>query len=149
MRESFTAVLERNRTLAGEFATEPYEAAWAAEARWFVRTLKRTGSGTRLRVTTQISPDGLHWCDLDAGREITGDLDYDVWRRGVGAGLLRHPRAAIFSHYVAINAAVSCVTGADEVLSFRPDHCSITTFAIESGRLQLIDYGREAETQVL
>ncbi|MWA03336.1 hypothetical protein F8568_023740 [Actinomadura sp. LD22] len=74
MRESFTAVLERNRTLAGEFATEPYEAAWAAEARWFVRTLKRTGAGTRLRVTTQISPDGLHWCDLDAEREITGDL---------------------------------------------------------------------------
>ena len=60
MRESFTAVLERNRTLAGEFATEPYEAAWAAEARWFVRTLKRTGSGTRLRVT-----------NVSTGRSVT------------------------------------------------------------------------------
>ncbi|WP_026406194.1 hypothetical protein [Actinomadura rifamycini] len=74
MRESFTAVLERNRTLAGEFATEPYEAAWAAEARWFVRTLERTGAAARMRVTTQVSPDGLHWCDLDAEREIAGDL---------------------------------------------------------------------------
>lgn len=58
MRESFTAVLERNRTLAGEFATEPYEVAWAAEARWFVRTLERTGTGARMRVTTQVSPTG-------------------------------------------------------------------------------------------
>ncbi|GGV28328.1 hypothetical protein GCM10010182_59140 [Actinomadura cremea] len=74
MRESFTAVLERNRTLAGEFATEPYEVAWAAEARWFVRTLERTGAGTRMRVTAQISPDGLHWCDLGAEREVSGDL---------------------------------------------------------------------------
>ena len=87
MRESFTAVLERNRTLAGEFATEPYEAAWAAEARWFVRTLKRSDTGTRLRVTTQISPDGLHWCDLDAGREITGDLE--SWESAGFGGWLR------------------------------------------------------------
>ncbi|GAA4056314.1 hypothetical protein [Actinomadura miaoliensis] len=75
MRESFTAVLERARTLSGEFATEPYEAAWAAEARWFVRTLERTHPGARLRVTTQISPDGLHWCDLEPAREVTDDLE--------------------------------------------------------------------------
>lgn len=75
MRESFTAVLERARTLTGEFATEPYEVAWAAEARWFVRTLERTDPGTRLRVTTQISPDGLNWCDLDPARELAGDLE--------------------------------------------------------------------------
>jgi hypothetical protein len=87
MRESFTAVLERNRTLAGEFATEPYEVAWAAEARWFVRTLERTGAGTRMRVTTQVSPDGLHWCDLDDEREVSGDLA--TWESSGCGGWLR------------------------------------------------------------
>lgn len=87
MRESFTAVLERNRTLEGGFATEPYEAAWAAEARWFVRTLDRSASGARIRVTTQVSPDGLHWCDLDGEREITGDLA--SWESAGFGGWLR------------------------------------------------------------
>jgi len=87
MRESFTAVLERSRTLSGEFATEPYEAAWAAEARWFVRTLDRSGPATRLRVTTQISPDGLNWCDLDSERVVSGDLE--SWTSGEFGGWLR------------------------------------------------------------
>jgi hypothetical protein len=65
MRESLTVVLERNTLLCGNFATEPYEAAWASEARWFVRVLDLRGSETRLEARTQISPDGLHWCDLD------------------------------------------------------------------------------------
>ncbi|MFC5753454.1 hypothetical protein [Actinomadura rugatobispora] len=87
MRQSFTAVLERNRTLSGEFATEPYEVAWAAEARWFVRTLERSEPGVRLRVTTQVSPDGLHWCDLDAARELEGDLA--TWTSAEFGGWLR------------------------------------------------------------
>ncbi|MDR3081185.1 MAG: hypothetical protein LBV60_09715 [Streptomyces sp.] len=65
MRQSFTAVIERNATLTGEFTTEPYEAAWAREARWFVRVLDSSGRSPRVLVRTQISPDGLHWCDLE------------------------------------------------------------------------------------
>jgi hypothetical protein len=62
MQQSLSVVLERNARLSGEFATEPYEAAWAREARWFVRALDLSGT---LEAATQISPDGLHWCDLD------------------------------------------------------------------------------------
>lgn len=65
MRQSLTVVLERNRLLTGAFATEPYEVAWAREARWFVRILELRGAQARIEATTQISPDGLHWCDLD------------------------------------------------------------------------------------
>ncbi|GAA2120242.1 hypothetical protein [Streptomyces synnematoformans] len=72
MRQSFTAVIERNATLAGEFTTEPYEAAWAREARWFVRVLGATRRA-RMLMRTQISPDGLHWCDLDGGTEQSVD----------------------------------------------------------------------------
>lgn len=70
MRQSLTAVLERNAELSGEFATEPYEVAWATEARWFVHTLQRAGDRTRVRLVTQVSPDGLTWCDLDDWREL-------------------------------------------------------------------------------
>jgi hypothetical protein len=62
-RQSYTAVLERNAVWADAFATEPYEAAWAGEAIFFVRALEATGvpAGTGARV--QISPDGIRWCD--------------------------------------------------------------------------------------
>ena len=81
--------------------------------------------------------------------EVQGDLDYDAWRRSVGQALLTKPGAAVFSHFVAINAAVSCVTGEEQVLSFRPDHVSISVFEAERGVLALIERGPEAATQVL
>ena len=87
-----------------------------------------------------------------AGRwpEIVGDLDYDVWRRGVAKAVAGYPGTAVFSHYVAINAAVSTAEGTDLVMGFRPDHCSIQTFeAGADGALILIARGREAATQVL
>lgn len=62
MRQSFTAVLERNQTYGQDFATEPYEAAWAGEARWFVRVLELAGRDVSLMCWPEISPDGLHWC---------------------------------------------------------------------------------------
>ncbi len=63
MRQSFTAVVERNVTWQGDFAVEPYEVAWATEAIYFVRILDGDNipAGTLVRV--QISPDGIHWCD--------------------------------------------------------------------------------------
>jgi hypothetical protein len=64
MRTSHTAVLERNGTFTEDFFTEPYEAGWASEARWFVRTLD-IGQQTQLRFVSQLSPDGLVWCDDD------------------------------------------------------------------------------------
>ena len=65
MQQSLTVVLERNARLSGAFATEPYEVAWAREARWFIRVLDIEGADTRLQASTQISPDGLYWCDMD------------------------------------------------------------------------------------
>ncbi|MDX3004531.1 hypothetical protein PWY87_22775 [Kribbella solani] len=62
MRQSLTAVLERDTTFGTGFATEPYEVAWASEARWFVQHVGGTGTATYV---TQVSPDGITWCDLD------------------------------------------------------------------------------------
>ena len=62
LRRSFTAVVERNVRWQGDFASEPYEAAWASEAIFFVRALSDViGTGGKARV--QISADGIRWVD--------------------------------------------------------------------------------------
>jgi broad specificity phosphatase PhoE len=53
---------------------------------------------------------------------------------------------AIFSHFVAINAAVGAATGDDAVISFRPGNASITILETDGAALRLIELGREAET---
>jgi len=58
MRQSFTAVLERNITFSETLVSEPYEVAWAREARVFVRALDLTGT---LEAWAEISPDGQCW----------------------------------------------------------------------------------------
>jgi broad specificity phosphatase PhoE len=55
----------------------------------------------------------------------------------------------VFSHYVAINAAVSKLTGVDQVLAFRPDHASITVLETDGETVRLVEKGAEAATQVL
>ena len=79
MRQSQTAVLERNTTLTGEFATEPYEAAWAGEARWFVQVLDRSTEDAGLTLTAQVSPDGLTWCDHDGDAHRTEGRELTTW----------------------------------------------------------------------
>lgn len=81
--------------------------------------------------------------------EVQGDLDYVAWTQGVAAALRDYPGAAVFSHFVALNAAVGVATGQGEVMAFRPDHCSRTVFEIDGDRLILVEKGREAQSQVL
>ena len=62
MRQSHTAVVERNQLWEGDFITEPYEVGWSREAIFFVQVLRAEGS-PEIRAKVQISPDGIHWCD--------------------------------------------------------------------------------------
>jgi broad specificity phosphatase PhoE len=55
----------------------------------------------------------------------------------------------ICTHYIAINVAVGTAQQRDEVLCFRPDHASVTVLDSDRGRLQLVELGREAVTEVL
>ena len=63
MKTSFTAVIEQANSYSADFETEPYETAWADEARWFVRVLELDGEQSQVVFHPQISPDGLVWCD--------------------------------------------------------------------------------------
>jgi hypothetical protein len=89
MQQSLTVVLERNARLSGAFATEPYEVAWAREARWFIRVLGTEGVDVQLNAITQISPDGLHWCDLDEDRATASEPGLVSWPVREFGGWLR------------------------------------------------------------
>jgi broad specificity phosphatase PhoE len=81
--------------------------------------------------------------------DIEGDLDYDAWRRQVLTAVASRPGAAVFSHFVAINAALTALAGEPQVITLRPDHASISVFELSDGVLTLVERGREAPTQVL
>lgn len=70
MRHSQTAVLERGYSFDSEFTTEPYEAPWASEARFFVQALN-IDEDARVELQMQISPDGLQWCDAENVEPVT------------------------------------------------------------------------------
>ena len=87
LRRTFTAVLEKGATFTADFQTEPYEAGWALEARWFVRVLEAS-PGTTVALTPQISPDGLFWCDegsppvtLESGMSSLALANFGSWLR--------------------------------------------------------------------
>jgi len=71
MRNAYTAVIARGDVWEGMVHTEPYEAAWAAEAVFFVRVMEVTGApGGVAMAQVQISPDGLHWVNEGASMDI-------------------------------------------------------------------------------
>ena len=93
MRHFQTAVLERHACYDGDFATEPFEAGWASEALFFIRTEAITGTNPLLRARVQISADGIHWVDEGTSFDAIGACgDYFVrvsrfggWLRLAGA----------------------------------------------------------------
>ena len=89
LRRSLTAVLEKNSTFESDFETEPYEVAWASEARWFLRIFEISGT---LRVYAQVSPDGLEWC-------AEGSPALEIREKGLYSFSLRD-----FGHWLRIAA---------------------------------------------
>lgn len=104
---------------------------------------------TPAALTAEQRPAWLREAFQGRWADIRGDLDYEDWRRRAAGSLLARRRAAVFSHYVAINAVMSLLAGDDRVLVFRPDHASITTLETDGSRLVLVEAGREASTGVL
>jgi len=88
------------------------------------------------------------WSDLQA-RAPPGSPDYLAWRESLLGALRALPQdSVVFTHFIAINAAVAAAQGRDEVVCFRPDHASITCLDARDGRFQVLQLGREADTAV-
>lgn len=74
----------------------------------------------------------------------------EAWARSVLATVDAMPRdAAVFSHFVAINAVVGLLSGDDRMLVFRPGHCSITRLERRGGKLQVVERGQEGALVLL
>jgi len=74
LRQSYTAVVERNVQWSGTFSTEPYECAWASEAIFFIRALDIDGERL-VEAEVQISPDGIHWVNEGSMIVLPQQLD--------------------------------------------------------------------------
>ncbi|SDL65748.1 hypothetical protein [Tessaracoccus oleiagri] len=53
-----TSVLTRRVRIDDDYVTLPYEAGWASEAVFFVQV---EGAHPDLRLTAEVSPDGINW----------------------------------------------------------------------------------------
>jgi len=89
MRQSHTAVVERNVEWTGLFFTEPYEASWATEGIFFVRQLDADRFSTPIPLRVQISPDGIHWCDEGTEFSLSPTAELSWTRVGHFGGWLR------------------------------------------------------------
>ena len=74
---------------------------------------------------------------------------YTTYRDGVVARVAAIERdTVVFSHFVAINVLIGHCAGDDRLLLRRLDNCSVTTFAVDGGRLELVEGGHEADTLI-
>jgi broad specificity phosphatase PhoE len=77
------------------------------------------------------------------------DRDLQYWRLAVIEALLSiETDTVVFSHYIAINAAVGHATDDNRVVCFRPNNASITVLETDGNRTSLISRGDEAHTRV-
>lgn len=84
--------------------------------------------------------------DAMAGEWSTMEgIDGLAWRRSVAEALLEAQDTAVFTHFVAINAAVATALQSAAVLTFRPAPGSVTTLRIEGGRLHVERLGHEID----
>lgn len=108
------------------------------------------------RVAEIPSPPGLGLAErgawLQAAMQSTWsalDPVFLRWRDDVVAALQAlQADTIVFSHFVAINAAVGAAMGDDRMVVFRPDNCSETVLETAGGRLRLVSLGAEGETKV-
>jgi len=88
MRNFYTANLDTYLDIEKEYATEPYEAAWASEALFFIRVDKAPKDAKGFSAAVQISVDGITWVDEGAHFEnVSGEGDYFVRVRHFGGWL--------------------------------------------------------------
>ena len=90
------------------------------------------------------------WTELSSDPESAG-IDFARWQSDVVAALITLGKSqdiVVFSHFIALNVAYCAATGADQIVAFRPDNCSVSVFETDGTALTLLTQGHEADTQV-
>jgi broad specificity phosphatase PhoE len=103
-----------------------------------------------IRFPSETPADRVHWLkEVMVDQWPNLDQDLQQWRREVVEALLSIATdTVVFTHYIAINAAVGHATEDDRVRSFSPDNASITIMETGEDGLYLVEKGLEADTRV-
>jgi len=103
-----------------------------------------------IRFPSETPADRVRWLkEVMLDQWINLDPDLQQWRREVIETLLAiETDTVVFTHFIAINAAVGHATGDDRVVSFSPSNASITVLETDGSKLFLVAHGEEAETRV-
>jgi broad specificity phosphatase PhoE len=83
------------------------------------------------------------WATLQANAP-PGSPNYAGWRSAlIDAIRAMAGDAVLFSHFIAINVVVGAARKSEQVLSFRPDHVSVTKIDVGEGGISIASLGRE------
>ena len=108
---------------------------------------KRVGE---IRFPCETPADRIQWLKevmVDQWQNL--DPDLHQWRREVIEALLTiETDTVVFTHYIAINAAVGHAIDDERIVSFSPDNASISVLETDGNKLCLVARGEEASTRV-
>ncbi|MCP4624925.1 MAG: histidine phosphatase family protein, partial [bacterium] len=109
---------------------------------WNIKPVTEDRVG-EIRFPSETPSDRIHWLkEVMADQWPVLDQDLRQWRREVIDAMLSVDKdTAIFTHYIAINAAVGHAIEDDRVVSFSPDNASITILETNGSNLCLVERG--------
>jgi len=129
--------------------TRARETAMPLAKIWHIEPVIKERVG-EIRFPSETPADRIRWLKevmVDQWPNLDRDLQH--WRREVIEALLSIATdTVVFTHFIAINAAVGHATEDDRVISFSPDNASITILETKGNELCLVERGGEAETRV-
>jgi broad specificity phosphatase PhoE len=116
---------------------------------WKTQPVIEEGLG-EIRFPSETPADRITWLkEIMIDRWPNLDRDLQQWRRQVIEALVSiECDTVVFTHYIAINAAVGHAIGDERVVSFSPDNASITVMKTAGNQLCLVARGEEADTRV-
>lgn len=151
-RQAFAAAEQLARAGAKWAVTSPLARSreTAAQFEKVMETHARIETGVGEVITRPGITDRAAWLKgIMAGTWTAAGPELQAWQRHVLATVEKLPdETAVFSHFVAINAVVSLLTGDDRFVTFRPGHASITKLSRVGGKLRVAELGDEAATVV-
>jgi len=136
-------VLRSSPLARAQETASPLQSLWQAEVTIEERVAEIPSPTEDLAARAQWLQEAMagNWSDLEPNSQ--------QWRQNIVDYLLSCSEdCIIFSHYVAINAAVSYAQGDDRMRVFAPHNCSVTSFDNSTGKLVIVDLGVTADTFV-
>jgi broad specificity phosphatase PhoE len=75
--------------------------------------------------------------------------EHHAWRRDVVAAVKAlSVDTVVHSHFIAINVVVGAATDDDRLVCFAPDNCSWTVFDVDGDKIDVVELGTQAVTDV-